>query len=176
MSAGAPAPGAGPLVAVGRIGAAHGIRGWVRVHSYTEPPEALLGYGGWQLRGADGALRDCELHDAELDGRGLRLQLAGCADRNAAEALRGMEILVPRAALPPTAEREHYREDLLGFDVVNLEGAVLGRLEHFIDGAAQPLMSIRSGERQLLVPAVPPYFRRVLAAERRVVVDWPSDF
>jgi 16S rRNA processing protein RimM len=172
-TAGAPAE---PLVAVGRIGAAHGIKGWVRVWSYTDPPDALLAYGDWQLRGADGVLRPCAVREAELDDRGMRMALQGCEDRNAAEALRGLEIVVPRAELPPTAEREHYREDLLGFAVVNLEGQNLGRLDHFVDGAAQPLMSVGSGGRQLLIPAAPPHLRRVEMPERRVVVDWPSDF
>jgi ribosomal 30S subunit maturation factor RimM len=77
--------------------------------------------------------------------------------------------------LPPTAEREHYREDLLGFAVVNLEGQSLGTLEHFVDGA-QALMSLKSGDRQMLIPAAPPFLRRVQMQDRRVVVDWPSDF
>jgi 16S rRNA processing protein RimM len=166
----------GSLVAIGRIGAAHGIKGWVRVWSYTEPPDALLDYAQWQLRGADGGLRACEVRDTELDGRGLRLALQGCEDRNAAEALRGLEIVVPRTELPPTAEREHYREDLLGFAVVNLDGKPLGTLEHFIDGAAQPLMSVRDGEQERWIPAAPSHLRRVLMQERQVVVDWPSDF
>lgn len=161
---------------VGRVGAAHGIRGWVRVQSYTEPPEALLHYTGWQLRGAAGELRPCRVTDAESDARGLRLVLAGCADRNAAEALRGLEIVVPRAALPAPAAREHYREDLLGFAVVNLEGVELGVISHFVDGAAQPLMAIVAGDKERWVPAAPPHLRRVLPDERRVVVDWPSDF
>jgi 16S rRNA processing protein RimM len=165
-----------PLVAIGRVGAAHGIKGWVRVWSYTDPPAALLDYNGWQLRGADGALRTCELRDAELDGRGIRLALQGCEDRNAAEALRGLEIMVPRAALPSTAAREHYQGDLLGFTVVNLEGQCLGTLEHFVGGAAQPLMSVKCSGGQILIPAAPPHLRRVQMVERCVVVDWPSDF
>jgi 16S rRNA processing protein RimM len=173
VTAGAPAQ---PLVAIGRIGAAHGIKGWVRVWSYTDPPEALLDYAGWQLRGADGRLRSCEVRDTELDGRGIRLALAGCEDRNAAEALRGLDIVVPRAELPPTAEREHYREDLLGFAVVNLGGETLGTLDHFVDGAAEPLMAVRNGEQERWIPAAPSHLRRVLMAERRLVVDWPSDF
>jgi 16S rRNA processing protein RimM len=164
------------LVVVGRIGGAHGIKGWVRVQSFTDPPHALLEYTGWQLRSRAGALAACELRDADGNGRILRIAFAGCEDRNAAEALRGLEIVVPRAALPPAAPREHYQQDLLGFAVVNLEGERLGVLEYFVDGAAQPLMSVRDGEQVRCVPAAPPQLRRVQMAERQVVVDWPKDF
>ena len=159
---------------LGQVAGAHGIQGWVRVRSFTDPPQALLDYAGWQLRNAAGECRSCELEDASFDGRVLRVALVGVEDRNAAEALRGFEIVVQRAALPPTAEREYYQSDLLGFSVENLAGKVLGTLSHFVDGGAQPLMVVR-GAGELWIPATPPYLHRVQLAERRVVVDWPTD-
>jgi 16S rRNA processing protein RimM len=159
---------------LGQISGAHGIQGWLRVRSFTDPPQALLDYEPWQLRDASGALRSCELEDASFDGRVLRVALAGVADRNAAEALRGLEVVVQRAALPPTAEREYYQSDLLGFSVENLEGAKLGTLSHFVDGGSQPLMVVH-GARETWIPATPPHLHRVLLTERRVLVDWPAE-
>ena len=169
-----------PRVVLGRVVAAHGIRGWLRVMSYTEPPEALLDYRQWLLARADGSEQPYELRDAEFDGRHVRVALAGVADRNAAELLRGCEISVPRTELPPPAAQEYYQQDLLGFEVCNLEGARLGVLSHFVGGTAQPLMAVVTGQdpdtRELWIPAVPEHLRRVDLAARRVVVNWPSDW
>jgi 16S rRNA processing protein RimM len=162
------------LLVLGAITGAHGIQGWLRVRSFTDPPQALLDYPDWQLRGAGGELRSCELEDATFDGRTLRVALVGVGDRNVAETLRGMEIVVPRSAMPPTAEREYYQNDLLGFAVENLDGVQLGTVSHFLEGVAQPMMAV-TGERETWIPAVPLHLRRVLLNERRIVVDWPSD-
>jgi 16S rRNA processing protein RimM len=162
------------LLVLGAVTGAHGIQGWLRVRSFTEPPQALLEYPHWQLRSAGGHLTNCELEDASFDGRTLRVALVGIEDRNAAEALRGREIVVPRSAMPPTAEREYYQHDLLGFVVENLDGVRLGTVSHFLDGVAQPMMAV-VGERETWIPAVPLHLRRVLLDERRIVVDWQGD-
>lgn len=160
---------------LGRIAAAHGIRGWLRVASYTEPPDALLEYPHWLLRRPDGTESPCEVLEASFDGSNLRVALAGIADRTAAEQLRGCEIAVLRSDLPPANDREYYQQDLLGFEVRNLEGALLGTLSYFVGGTAQPLMAVR-GEREVWVPAVPAHLKRVDLAARQVLVDWPSDW
>lgn len=162
-------------IVVGRIAAAHGIRGWLKVVSYTEPPEALLGYRGWRLRHADGAEMDCQPRDAEWDGRFLRVALHGVDDRNAAEGLRGCEVLVRRAELPRPGAREHYQEDLLGCEVRNQAGVLLGTLQQFVDAPTAAVMVVR-GEREYWIPAAPPHLRRVELEQRRVLVDWPEDF
>lgn len=165
----------GPLVVLGRVAAAHGIRGWLKVASYTEPPDALLEYPRWWLRRPDGSEHAYELEDAQFDGRLLRVALAGVEDRNAAELLRGCDIAVPRSELPPAEDKEYYQQDLLGFEVKNLEGETLGTLSHFVGGAAQPLMAVR-GAREVWIPAVPEHLKRVDLAARQLVVDWPSDW
>jgi 16S rRNA processing protein RimM len=101
----------------------------------------------------------------------LTVKLAGIADRNAAQALRGAQVGVPRDELPPNAAGEFYRADLIGCEVVDLSGGRLGVLAHFIETPAHALMVVR-GEREIWVPAVPPHLRRVDLTARRVVVDW----
>jgi 16S rRNA processing protein RimM len=162
-------------VVLGRIGGAHGVRGWMRVRSFTDPPEALLGYPGWQLRREDGQQQDCEVRDAEWHGAVLRVALVGVEDRDAAELLRGAAITVERAALRRLARREYYQDDLLGFEVRNEQGALLGTLSHFIDAPAAPVMVV-TGAREYWIPAAPPHLRRVELAARMVRVDWPEDF
>lgn len=150
------------------------MRGAVRVQSYTEPADALLHHRRWMLRRADGAEQSYQLRESHWDGRTLRVALAGIDSRDAAEQLRGSQILLPRSSLPAPAEREYYREDLLGFQVRNGEGVRLGELTHFLEAPAGALMVIR-GERERWLPAAPPCLRRVDLERREIEVDWPAD-
>lgn len=151
------------------------MRGAVRVHSYADPPESLLRHRSWLLRLGDGVERRIEVLQAQWDGHALRATLAGVADRDAAERLRGSEVLFERAALPPTGAREHYREDLLGFTVRNGEGVVLGCVTHFLEAPAGALMVVR-GQREHWLPATAQCLRRVDAQRREIEVDWPAQW
>ena len=154
------------------------------MYSYTDPPDALLQHQLWGLRKPGGdepggneaeALRTLRVLQGQWDGNVLRAQLDGVADRDAAEGLREWEILIARSALPAAAEREYYREDLLGFTVRNTEGAVLGQLQHFLETPASPVMVVK-GEREYAVPAEPAYLKRVDLDRREIEVEWPADF
>jgi 16S rRNA processing protein RimM len=160
-------------VKFGRVLGAHGVRGWLKVQSYTDPPENLLQHGVWTLCDLDGRRAPYKVADAAFDGRWLRVRLEGIDDREAAEALRGRDIEVARSALPPTAAREYYRDDLLGFRVFNRAGVELGKLSHYIEAPAAPVMVV-VGERELWIPAVPTYLVRVHLERGEIEVDWPE--
>jgi 16S rRNA processing protein RimM len=153
------------------------------VYSYTDPPDALLQHRLWRLRKPGGEpggneadlLRTLRVLQGQWDGNVLRAQLDGIDDRDAATRLREWEILIARSALPAAAEREYYREDLLGFTVRNTEGAVLGELQHFLETPASPVMVVK-GEREYTVPAEPAYLKRVDLDRRLIEVEWPADF
>ncbi len=104
----------------------------------------------------------------------LRVLLSGIEDRDAASALTGWWVQVPRSALPELEAGEHYRDDLLGFEVVNLEGVVLGRLDYFADLPAGAAMVVK-GEREHWVPAAPKHLLKVDVAAKRLTVDWPAE-
>jgi 16S rRNA processing protein RimM len=161
---------ASALIELGIVGAPFGIRGWVKLHSYTDPPERLLEHGTLSLR-LGGAWRGYVVEASGRSGGALTVKLAGVADRTAAEALKGAAIGVPRSDLPPCAAGDFYRADLLGCEVVNLAGDRLGVVAHFVEIPAHALMVVR-GEREYWVPAVPQHLRRVDLQARRVVVDW----
>ncbi len=163
------------LIELGTVGAPFGVRGWVKLRSYTHPPERLLDHRRLQLQ-VGGAWR---LYTVEADGRSggqLTVKLKGVEDRDAAQALRGAAIGVLRSELPARAAGDFYRADLIGCEVVNLAGERLGAVAHFIEIPAHALMVVR-GEREYWVPAVPQHLRRVDLQARRVVVDWddPAD-
>jgi 16S rRNA processing protein RimM len=161
-------------VKLGRVLGAAGVRGWLKVQSYTDPPENLLQHRSWMLVDAQGARATCTVAESAFDGRWLRARFEGVEDRDAAELLGGRDIEVERAALPPTAAREYYRDDLIGFRVVNRAGLELGRVSHFIEAPAAPVMVV-AGAKELWIPALPSHLLRVGLEQGEVEVDWPEE-
>jgi len=151
------------------------VRGWLRVQSYTDPPQRLFEWSSWQLQSANGTTREAKLLEARPQGNGWIARLEGVEERDAASRLTGQMVLVEREELPPAEGREHYRDDLVGFEVKNLEGVVLGVVDHFIDTPGNTVMVIQ-GERERLVPMTREHLRSVDKDARSLVVDWPEDF
>jgi 16S rRNA processing protein RimM len=168
---GAPPPLAAPaLVELGCVGAPFGVRGWIKVNSYTDPPEQLFAQRGFRLW-RNGATTTYSLEATGKSGGRLTAKLAGVEDRDAAAALRGAAIVLPRSELPAGAAQDYYRADLIGCEVFDLTGARLGVVRHFVETPAHALMVV-VGDREFWVPAVPQHLRRVDLTARRVVVDW----
>jgi 16S rRNA processing protein RimM len=151
------------------------VRGWLRVQSFTDPPQRLFDWKLWRIESQSGAAREVTVLEARAQGNGWVARLEGIDERDAASRLSGMLILVDRDSLPPTGEREYYRADLIGFEATNLEGAVLGAVDYFIDTAGGAAMVIK-GTREHCVPTDPRYLRRVDLDAKRLIVDWPEDF
>jgi len=155
------------------------VRGWLRVQSYTDPPQRLFEWTRWQLQSQSkdkvGATREVKLLEVRQQGNGWIARIEGVDERDAASRLTGQMILVEHEALPPTEGREHYRDDLVGFEVKNLEGVLLGVVDHFIDTPGNTVMVIQ-GEREHLVPVTHEHLRSVDKGARSLVVDWPEDF
>ncbi|MXW44450.1 MAG: 16S rRNA processing protein RimM [Gammaproteobacteria bacterium] len=160
---------------MGRLGAARGLKGWLRVKSFADPPEQLENYRAWNLLVND-QYREMTLRRLRTTPRGLECLLEGIDTRDAAEALRGAEIRVNRADLPPAGENEWYWADLKGLEVHNLEGRPLGRVHGLMATGANDVLIVQ-GERRRLIPFVPgSRVREVDLQERRLIVDWdPAD-
>ena len=162
------------FVELGRIGAPFGVQGWVKVQSFTEPPDELLQFRRWTLRLPEQPRVEHRLLEGHWQGRGLVARLEGIEDRNAAERLRGASVEVPRRKLPDPGERQFYQADLIGLAVKSLEGQRLGVVEYFVDTPAHTVMVVR-GEREHWVPATPQHLRRVDLAGGTIEVDWPLE-
>ena len=162
-------------IEVGRLGAAHGVRGWLRVQSFTDPPQRLFEWKSWRLESENGPAREVKLLEVRPQGNGWIAKLEGVDERDGAARLTGQMILVERELLPPAEGREHYRDDLVGFEVKNVEGVLLGAVDHFLDTPGNAVMVIK-GEREYLVPVTLEHLRSVDKDTRKVVVDWPEDF
>ena len=151
------------------------MRGWLRVQSFTDPPQRLFEWPVWQLKSETGAARTAKLLEVRPQGNGWIARLEGVDERGAASRLTGQMILVEHEALPPTEGREHYRDDLIGFTAKNVEGVLLGVVDHYIDTPGNTVMVIQ-GEREHLVPVTREHLRSVDKDARSLVVDWPEDF
>lgn len=163
-------------ILVGRIHGAFGVRGEVKLESLTEPQGNLVRYQPWILRDAAGREREVSGAKARVGGKGLIGTLPGVEDRDAAEALRGAELFVPRSALPPPKDGEFYWIDLEGLRVENLDGVDFGKAAFVFSNGANDVLVVR-GDRERMIPWVRPDFVRELDFEAgRILVDWDADF
>ncbi|MDX1480753.1 MAG: ribosome maturation factor RimM [Woeseiaceae bacterium] len=161
-------------VVLGEVAGVYGVRGWVRIRSYTVPPEGLLDYRECLLGGADG-WRNAMIETGRRQGKGIVLHLAGIDDRDAAQALIGCEIAVPREALPEPGDGRYYWTDLEGLEVRHTDGCVLGYVDHLIGTGANDVLVVR-GDRDRLIPFVTEsVVREVDLDDGVIVVDWPWD-
>jgi len=132
------------LIEIARVAGAFGVRGEVRVTAYSDDPLALKGYGPLLKRDGTPALT---LTAARLHKGGLVVKAKEVASREDAEAMRGVKLYVPRSALPPPEEDEFYLADLIGLQVRDAEGRVLGTVKAVQDFGAGDILEIAPPEK-----------------------------
>lgn len=164
------------LIELGVVGAPFGVRGWVKLRSFTDPPERLLQHRKLQLS-VGGSWKEYSIEASGRSAGQLTAKLTGVNDRDQAQGLRGAKVCVPRSELPQRNDKDFYRADLIGCEVQNLAGVRLGQVAHFVETPGQALMVVRGahelrGTEEYWVPAVPRHLRRVDLGARLVVVDW----
>ena len=163
-------------ILLGRIVGAFGIRGQIKIESWTEPREAIFRYQPWILVDAAGGEREFTGARGKQSGKHLVADFPGVDDRNVVEAMRGTDIYVLRSALPPPKAGEFYWIDLEGFRVVTVDGVDFGTVSHLFSTGANDVLSIR-GDRERMVPFVEPDFVKSVDFEGRLItVDWDPEF
>ncbi|REH37654.1 16S rRNA processing protein RimM [Paraperlucidibaca baekdonensis] len=169
------------LIQVGHVHTAYGIKGWVWVMSRTDPIANIFSYGPWYLdRG--GVLTEVDVLSSRPQAKGLVAHLAHCPDRNAADALFGAGIWVPKAALPTLEDDEYYWSELIDMTVVTEQDVLLGRIHAMMETGANDVIVVRACEGSLddqerLLPWLPGrVVRFVDRNQRRVRVDWDPTF
>ena len=180
------------LVEVGYVGAAYGIRGWIKVQPHADDASALLHARRWWLLSppqaglvtADAARAQpvcVKIAQSREHSGTVVAQAAGVADRNLAEALRGRRVWIRRADFPAPEDDEFYWVDLIGCSVSNEQGELLGEVSGLIDNGAHQILQVafvqpdgKAGER--LIPFVDAFLREVDTAGKRIVVDWGLDY
>lgn len=167
---------------VGRVVSVHGVKGWVKVFSHTDPRENILDYRPWFLS-TDEGWEKVEVRDARGQGKTLIALLGDCGDREQArERYVGRKIAIPREALPQLEEGEYYWRELLGLRVILEDGRDLGVVKALMETGANDVLVVRGDrnsldQRERLLPWAPDrVIRRVDRQAGTLTVDWDPEF
>lgn len=170
------------IVVLGQLGAVYGVKGWLKVQSYTDDVEAIFDYHPWQIR-KQGKAQTVEVEEWRRHNKGLIAKLVGIDDRDAAHLLTGADIEIQADQLPELPEDEFYWRDLMGMTVVNTEGYNMGVVDQIMATASNDVMVVKAnsndafGRSERLIPFIQSqYIQAVDKENKRIVVDWPSDF
>ncbi len=160
---------------VGKISGVFGVKGWVKVFSFTDPRENILTYSPWLLQKGD-QIKTVNVVDGQLQGKAIVTQLAGIDDRDQAASLMGWDIVVTQDQLPTAAKGEYYWYDLIGLQVETIDGVQLGAVDSLLETGANDVIIIQ-GERERVIPFLQGQtIIKVDLDAGKIVVDWDPDF
>ncbi|MGB3609383.1 MAG: ribosome maturation factor RimM [Cellvibrio sp.] len=172
------------LVNIGRITAVYGVKGWVKIHSYTEIAEDVFAYNPWWLKTPHG-VKQVEVDEARPHGKGFVAHIKGVDDRDQAMLITKIDIAVDRSQLPELDEGEYYWSQLEGLAVITTYGGMsqrLGRVSKLLETGANDVLVVQPDDqsidqRERLIPYVPDQFiLRVDLGTREMQVDWDPEF
>jgi len=166
---------------IGQVTSVFGVKGWLKVFSYTDPKEGILNYPDWTLV-LDGKRIPIKLEEGRRQGPGIVVRLKGINDRDLAATYSGAEIRVPTAELPELPEGEFYWHQLEGLDVVTVDGECLGKVHHLLETGSNDVLVVHAtagsiDQRERLIPYLPDQvLKSVDLNASRMVVDWDPEF
>lgn len=164
------------MVVMGCIGAPFGVKGWVHVHSFTEPPEHLLQHKTWGLKIHD-QWQMISVLESKIHGKDFVALLEGYTDREEVKKLTNLEIGVEREALPVLEPGEYYWTDLIGMTVVNENEVILGVVESLFETGSNDVLVVKGESREHLIPYIPNDYVVDINPETRVIrVIWDQEF
>jgi 16S rRNA processing protein RimM len=164
------------LVIIGRIAGVYGVRGWVKVLSALEPPEAILDYPTWQVGSSASQWQPMALIEGRRHGKGVLAHLASCDDRDVARGLVGAEIALARDEMPDPGLNRFYWADLEGLTVRTVAGVELGIVDHLLETGANDVLVVK-GDRERLIPYVwDTVVTKVDLEQGVILVDWDPEF
>jgi 16S rRNA processing protein RimM len=160
---------------VGRISGVFGIKGWVKVFSFTDARENILNYSPWLLK-KDSEIRVVNVIDGNLQGKAVVAQLDGVSDRDQAASLMGWDIFITPDQLPKVAKTEYYWSDLVGLVVETNLGIQLGTVDGLLETGANDVVIVK-GERERAIPFL--QGKTIINIDLdvgKMIVDWDPDF
>jgi 16S rRNA processing protein RimM len=173
-------------IEVGRIADAWGIKGWFKVLPHSASPEALFSSKRWYLQPSEKGAKTfsgtvlLRVKEANEHSDTVVANAHEVDDRNAAEALKGARIFVPRSSFPTASTDEYYWVDLIGLQVVNREGVALGQVKELLSTGPQTVLVIEYPEDgkvlERMIPFVSVYVDNVDLPGKRITVDWQADY
>ncbi|WP_438766101.1 ribosome maturation factor RimM [Kushneria sp. TE3] len=163
-------------VVMGKLTSPYGVKGWLRVYSWTSPMEGILAYDTWLVE-QDGRRTPMTLLNGQRHGKGLVVRLDGVDSREAAERMAGATIWFKADELPALADDEYYWYQLEGLNVCTVNGVALGRVQYLFETGANDVLVVRGEDRERLIPFLPDdVIQRVDLEGGTMTVDWDPDF
>jgi 16S rRNA processing protein RimM len=169
-------------IILGKVGAVYGIKGWLKIHSFTGETDAILDYFPWSLK-LGNKTQTVEITDWRKHNKGLIVKVAGIDDRDEAQALVGSEILTSEAALPELSQDDFYWRDLIGMSVVTTQGYDLGVVSDMMETGANDVLVVKANlndgfsKKERLIPYL---FEQVIKSvsieNKQICVDWDPGF
>ena len=169
-------------IILGKVGAVYGIKGWLKIHSFTDETEAILDYFPWSLKLGSNT-QTVEITDWRKHNKVLIVKVAGIDDRDEAQAFVGSEILTNEAALPELSQDDFYWRDLIGMSVVTNKGYDLGVVTDMMETGANDVLVVKANlkdgfsKKERLIPYL---FEQVIisvdANTKQICVDWEPGF
>jgi len=169
-------------IILGKVGAVYGIKGWLKIHSFTDEQEAILDYFPWSLKLGNNK-QSVEIVDWRKHSNGLIVQIAGIDDRDIAQKLVGSEIIVNESMLSDLPDGEFYWRDLIGMTVVTDKGYDLGQVSDIMETGANDVLVVKAnmkdafGKKERLIPYL---FEQVILSvsqeNKQICVDWDPGF
>lgn len=162
-------------IIIGRFGRPHGIKGFVTVHSFTEPRDNILRYAHWNAY-IDYEWQPIKLLGVEVYNKAIIALVEGYADRDMAGRLTNIEIAIPKEHLGELSSGEYYWHQLVGMNVINSKGESFGKVVEIIPTGSNDVLVVQ-GEKRHLIPYLPGQFvLDVDSSQQLITVDWDLDF
>ena len=159
------------FISIGRIGSTYGVRGWVKIDSYTESGAKILDYMPWYIKDHNN-WRIIDIEDKKVQNNLVIVKLIGVHTPEEARLLTGKLIVISRSQLPALKQNEYYWSDLEGLTVVTEDGVVLGKIAYLIATGANDVLIVK-GEKEHAIPYLPnKVIKKIDLAQHLMIVDW----
>lgn len=153
-----------------------GVKGWVKVYSFTDPRENILQYSPWILQ-KNSQIQEVKLLGGRRQGSLVVAELQGISDRDLAAELMGADILIRKQQLPKAGDGEYYWADLIGLEVRNQEGCKLGKVDYLLETGANDVLVVVDGDVDRLIPFLQQStILKIDLDDGLIIVDWDPDF
>tara|TARA_B100000508_G_C11429554_1_gene262641 strand:- start:105 stop:605 length:501 start_codon:yes stop_codon:yes gene_type:complete len=161
-------------ITIAKLGRPYGLKGWMFVQSFANPPEQLFQYSPLYLQKKQD-WQELHITEHNTQGQKLLIHIEGCDSPEDAKTYTNQLIAIDRSQLSELEEGEHYWSDLEGLRVINQAGTALGYVDHLINTGSNDIFVVK-GEREHLIPNIKTYVLSIDLKEKVITVDWEEDF
>ncbi|MBL4815370.1 ribosome maturation factor RimM [Shewanella sp.] len=169
-------------VVLGKLGSSHGIKGWLKITTYTDSVEGIFDYSPWLIK-EQGEWREVKVLQWRFQGKAVVASLEGVETRDQAQMLTNCEIAVTPQQMQTLPEDEFYWRDLIGCEVVNTKGYNMGKVQEIVETGSNDVLLVKAnakdgfGKAERMIPFVTEQFIiEVNLTEKQIIVDWDPDF